>query len=289
MRAVVVGHVTKDLIRIPGRQDRTLPGGSAFYVSAALARLGVQVKVVTKLAPSDAALVEPLKEAGVEVLALRSASTTVFENSYSGAQLSVRRQQVPSVADHFRAQDLDGLEADLIHLGPLTAQEMEPGVFSAARRVAPTVSFDAQGVLRQIEERVVVSVSPPNLPDLLAGVDILKVDDTEGTALTGRTDPEAAAAVLGDMGPSEVLVTFADRGSLLFTEGTLARIDAIPPAEIVDATGCGDTFLSGYVAARLQRTLPERAARLAAAAASLKLERYGPLAEGLEAVRVRAG
>lgn len=289
MRAVVVGHVTKDLIRIPGRPDRTMPGGSAFYVSVALARLGARVKVVTKLAEADATLVEPLKEAGVEVVVLASAYTTVFENTYSGAQLSSRQQRVPSVADAFVAEDLAGLSADLIHLGPLTAGEMTSGVFPAAKEVAPRVSFDAQGVLRQIEGQAVVPISPPNLRDLLAPVDILKVDDSEGAALTGHAPPERAAEALAGMGPSEVLVTFADRGSLLFTGGAPARIDAIPPSEIVDATGCGDTFLSGYVAARLQKAAPEQAARLAAAAASLKLERYGPLAEGFEAVRARAG
>jgi sugar/nucleoside kinase (ribokinase family) len=288
MKAVVVGHVTKDLIRIPGREDRIMTGGSAFYASIALSRLGFSVVTVTKMAPADDALLDSMRSAGIELIVRPSQTTTVFENSYGGAQLSERKQRVPSIAAPFTADDLAGLAGDVVHLGPLTADEMGPGIFAAARRVAPKVSFDAQGILRRVVDQAVVATRPRELARLLEHVDLLKVDDAEAEALVGERDPSQAAAALAALGPLEVLVTFADRGSLIRSSEGNARIAAIPPREIIDATGCGDTYLAGYTAARLRDEPPQRAARIAAAAASLKLEDYGPLQSDWDAVLARA-
>jgi sugar/nucleoside kinase (ribokinase family) len=281
---VVVGHITKDLIRIPGRADKTMPGGSAFYASFALARLGFSVTVLTKLHTTDAALLDPLRRAGVDLVVRPSKTTTVFENSYSGEHLSVRHQRVTSTAEPFTGDDLAGLSADWVHLGPLTATEMPLEVFEASAYVAARCSFDAQGVLRKVVDQAVVPSSPATLASMLEGVDVLKVDDTEAAALVGERDPSKAARALARMGPSEVLVTFADRGSLLFVDDEAHRVAAVPPTALIDATGCGDTFLAGYTAARLREQGPERAARIAAAAASLKLESYGPLDRTWDAV-----
>jgi len=43
-----------------------------------------------------------------------------------------------------------------------------------------------------------------------------------------------------------------------------------------DPTGCGDTYMAGYLYQRLKGTDPERAGRFAAAMAALKLEGAGP-------------
>src|SRR5688500_11599487 len=150
MKAVVVGHVTKDLIRIPGRPDRIMTGGSAFYASIALSRLGFSVTTITKMAPADDALLDSMRASGIELIVRSSETTTVFENSYGVAQLSERKQRVPSIGAPFVDDDLEGLSGDVVHLGPLTADEMGASIFAAARRVASKVSFDAQGILRRV-------------------------------------------------------------------------------------------------------------------------------------------
>src|SRR5687768_14928227 len=223
MKAVVVGHVTKDLIRIPGRPDRTMTGGSAFYASIALARLGFSVTVVTKIAKADEELLAPMRAAGIELVLRPCATTTVFENSYGGEQLSERKQRVPSIAEPFAESDLDELAGDIVHLGPLTADEMSPAIFAAARRVSARVSFDAQGILRRVIDQVVVPTPFRDLGLLLRHVDILKVDDNEAAALVGERDPMRAADQLAALGPTEVLVTFADRGSLIRTSSGTTR------------------------------------------------------------------
>ncbi len=53
-------------------------------------------------------------------------------------------------------------------------------------------------------------------------------------------------------------------------------LPALPPAKLVDATGCGDTYAAGYLRERLAGAGPEQAGSFGAAVAALKLERRGP-------------
>lgn len=288
----ILGHITRDLIRIPGRPDQEQAGGTAFYAAVALASLGLDVVVVTKVAVEDeGSLLEPLRARGITVFNGPTPRTTVFENIYRDAQLGARRQRVASVAAPFRVDDVSGIAARAFHLGPLTRDELAPGVLEAigrrtrARRAL--LSLDAQGLLRRVRGGAVELGGPEDAPALTRHTGVLKVDDAEAERITGEREPEAAAAALEAAGAREVLVTFADRGSLLRTGGSTTRIPALAPARVVDATGCGDTFASAYVARRIQGVAPGDAAWFAAATASLKLERYGAFEGTTAAVEAR--
>lgn len=55
---------------------------------------------------------------------------------------------------------------------------------------------------------------------------------------------------------------------------------AIPPApapKMVDATGCGDAYMAGYLMARLLKTSPEKSARFASKVAAKNLEFRGAI------------
>ena len=53
-------------------------------------------------------------------------------------------------------------------------------------------------------------------------------------------------------------------------------IPAYKPAKLVDATGCGDTYSTGYLYARMRGAGYAEAGRFAAAMCTLKLEHCGP-------------
>ena len=136
----VIGHVTKDRICIPGREDHELPGGTAYYVSRAWAALGRSACVVTKVAPEDdEALLGDLRARGIHVFNRGSRHTTVFENRYSGEHLSERHQRVLSLADPFEVEDLAGIAARAVHVGPLTRAEVPLSV--KARAAAASVGW----------------------------------------------------------------------------------------------------------------------------------------------------
>jgi sugar/nucleoside kinase (ribokinase family) len=284
----IIGHVTKDLIRIPGRADQQMAGGTAYYTAVALKSLGLDVAVVTKVAEEDESrLLDGLKLRGIRVFNGRTPSTTVFENVYSDPQLSSRRQCVRSIAASFSPEDIQGIDARTFHVGPLTGQETPIEVLAAIREKGADLCLDGQGMLRAVNGGVVELTAWGDAREGLALVDVLKVDDLEAEKLVGDKDPEDAAKALEALGVGEVLVTFADRGSMVVHDGRVSYVPALRPAKPIDATGCGDTYVAGYIFRRLEGADPIDAAWFAAATASLKLERYGAFEEDAEAVRAR--
>ena len=94
--------------------------------------------------------------------------------------------------------------------------------------------------------------------------------------LTGLSDPHEAARQLYEWGVKEVLVTLGGMGSLIFNGKDFYRIPAYKPREVVDATGCGDTYTIGYLYQRVSGAGIEEAGRFAAAMSTLKIEKSGP-------------
>jgi len=85
-----------------------------------------------------------------------------------------------------------------------------------------------------------------------------------------------AAEQLAAWGVKEVLITLGSLGSLIYAEGKLHRIPAYPPKDVVDATGCGDTYAAGYLYKRNQGASFYESGCFAAAMSTLKLEQSGP-------------
>jgi ribokinase len=114
----------------------------------------------------------------------------------------------------------------------------------------------------------------PLLPDLLAEVDVLVVNEHEARGLTGHDDvDEAVETLLADV--PAVLVTLGAAGSRLQRRGEDAVTVTTPRVTAVDTTGAGDTFC-GVLGAALAAGEPERVAlQRASAAASIAVERRG--------------
>ena len=79
-----------------------------------------------------------------------------------------------------------------------------------------------------------------------------------------------------EWGVKEVLITLGSLGSIIYAEGTFHKIPAYPPKDIVDATGCGDTYMAGYLYMRKRGASYQEAGCFAAAMCSVKLQSYGP-------------
>jgi len=78
---------------------------------------------------------------------------------------------------------------------------------------------------------------------------VVVVNRVEAEAITGQTDPRAAAAWMQDAGAGLVLVTLGAEGCLAAAEDGV-RFHPAVPVTAVDTTGCGDTFC-GVLAAML--------------------------------------
>jgi sugar/nucleoside kinase (ribokinase family) len=82
-------------------------------------------------------------------------------------------------------------------------------------------------------------------------IDVLFANEEEITALMQSGDLEAAIAEVAPSVPT-LVVTRAERGALAISKGERAEVPAEPVARVVDTTGAGDTFTSGFLAGRLQ-------------------------------------
>src|SRR6185437_11734751 len=91
----------------------------------------------------------------------------------------------------------------------------------------------------------------PALLEVLRGLDILLINDTETRMLAGNPNlVKAAQAVLG-MGPRMLVVKHGEYGATAFygRDGGGAktfRAPALPLEEVVDPTGAGDSFAGGF-------------------------------------------
>lgn len=272
----VIGHVVLDRNVIGGHEQPPQPGGAAYYASVAYAHLGLRVGVVTRVAERDRPLLlGELQALGVEVLNLGARSSSVFRNIDS-LEPGVRRvQRVDQQAPPVGAGDLPDLAARVWHLGPLRHDDLDPGLASICSRRGGMVALDVQGLIRRVEGGEVLPAAPARLPDL-GPIDVLKADDAEILTYTVRADLEQGAAAALDAGASEVAITKADRGSILFTRERRIDIPAYRPERETDPTGCGDTYLAGYLARRLESDDLCECGRFAAAVAGLKIEASGP-------------
>lgn len=73
-------------------------------------------------------------------------------------------------------------------------------------------------------------------------------NEEEIKLLAGMSDPIAAAKNVLAFGPRFVVVTLAERGSLLLFGERVFHVPAFPCATLVDPTGAGDSFAGGLLA-----------------------------------------
>lgn len=272
----VIGHVTKDIFKA-GEMTTAMPGGTAYYTSVGLKRFGLRVAVVTKVAQEDEPLLlRDLMAREIAVFSMKSNDSSAFENIYSCENLDSRLQRIRSIGAPFSTEDIAEITATLFHVGPLTNQDISVDLLKHLSDRPGKVSLDVQGMLRPARMGEVREEDWPDKKEGLGYVDILKADEKEARLLSGQRAIERAAAVLASLGPKEVIVTMGSRGSLLHAQQTLHRIPSFAPRQAGYPTGCGDTYMAGYLYERLQGVAPEPAARFAAAAAALKMEDPGP-------------
>ncbi|MGF7040171.1 PfkB family carbohydrate kinase [Mucilaginibacter lappiensis] len=268
-----IGHITLDKVVTP-RAVAHMAGGTSFYFSSAIRNMDVSYTLVTSLAESEMHTVETLRAKGTEVHASTCAHTVYFENIYSGNQ-DHRTQRVLQKADPFTIEQLNGINASIFHLGPLLADDIPVNLIKELSSRG-RVSLDAQGYLRKVEDKNVIAVDWPAKKEALQYIDILKVNEHELEALTGLTDIKKGAEVLADWGVKEVVVTLGSMGSVIYADGIFYNVPAYIPTAVVDATGCGDTYMAGYLYQRTKGALFQEAGEFAAAMASFKIESSGP-------------
>ena len=270
-----IGHITKDKIVTP-TSTVYMAGGTSFYFAYAINQLphDVSFSLVTSMDPTERKPVDKMLHEGIDVTLNTSRNTVFFENIY-GEDQNDRKQRVLAKADPFTVSQLAHVEAKVYHLGSLLRDDFSPEVVEYLSTKG-RVSIDVQGYLREVRDEKVYPVDWDDKLKVLRHTYYLKVNETEMETITGTNDPHKAAIMLHSWGVTEVIITLGSNGSMIYVDDTFYDIPAYSPNEVVDATGCGDTYSAGYLYKRLQGASPTEAGKFAAAMCTIKLEHNGP-------------
>jgi sugar/nucleoside kinase (ribokinase family) len=268
-----IGHITSDKV-VTTTSTLHMPGGTAFYFSNAICKLDTRYILVTKLGATEMGYADALRGQGIEVIAGDSGHTVNFENIYAENR-DERMQNVLQTADPFTVEQLQHINARVFHLGPLLADDI-PIELIRALAAKGRVSLDVQGYLRKVVNHKVYPTDWPQKKEALQYVNIVKADEAELHALTSRANPREGAKLLADWGVQEAVITNGSRGSFIYSDGIFYTIPAYRPKITVDATGCGDTYMAGYLYRRMKGEGIQESGEFAAAMASLKMESPGP-------------
>lgn len=269
-----IGHITLDKVVTP-KSTVHMPGGTAFYFSHAIRHFtDINYTLVTSLAQSEMSVVDDLRSKDVDVHVVPSRHSVYFENIYEENQNN-RTQRVLAKADPFSVDALKDIDANIFLLGALLADDFSLELVEYLSKKG-LIAIDSQGYLREVRDQNVYPIDWANKEEILKHVHVLKVNDLEMEVLTGMKDIKQASKQLHAWGVKEVLVTLGSLGSVIYDGNNFYKIPAYKPKDVVDATGCGDTYVTGYLYQRAKGATIEDAGKFAAAMATIKIEGSGP-------------
>lgn len=110
-------------------------------------------------------------------------------------------------------------------------------------------------------------------------IDTLFCNEEEVAALMQTDDLEGAIETLSAQLPT-LVVTRSEKGATAWQGGIRADVAAEPVARVVDTTGAGDTFTSGFLAGQLQGKSLHDSLTMGAICAAECIGHYGPRPEG---------
>ena len=259
---VAIGHTARD--EFEGETDWRI-GGTATYASAAAARLGDRVALLTRIGPRERDRVAArCRELGIELHALASEVTTTFAFRYVDGR---RRLRLRARAKSIGARDIpDGLrDARCVVLASI-AHELEPSLFASYADVPRVLAaqgylrtWDADGSIRRRDWDEAHEMLPH------VSVAVVSEEDIEGDLDLARGWARSTA----------IVVTLAERGALLLRGGREVVVPGFPAARLVDQTGAGDAFCAGLALGLADGKDPEDAASFANAVASFVVEDVG--------------
>ena len=172
-RILIAGSLTRDRIRLAKAQSE-VTGGVVWHAGRTLAALGTAVTIVTRTAPGDRVLLNPLIEDGVHVIWEPANHTTTLVLSYDPRNPDVRTVDVEALAEAIRAESLSEAmndprrKVDLLYLGPVHQNDLAADCIGVIRDASVRVALDAQGLLRQQSGRRLVAGCSPDLARLTA-------------------------------------------------------------------------------------------------------------------------
>ncbi|MCG2792004.1 MAG: PfkB family carbohydrate kinase [Weeksellaceae bacterium] len=245
MKLLAVGTVAFDAIETPfGKTDKIL-GGAATYIGLAAAALEADVSLVSVIGGDfpqeylDMMTVKNINIDGVEMV--KEGKTFFWSGKYHNdlntrdtlvTELNVLADFDPKVPEH-------SSEAEVLLLGNLDPV-VQLSVLEKMKTQPKLVILDTMNFW--------MDIAWDNLMKVIVKTDVITINDEEARQLSGEYSLVKAAKKIHTMGPKFVIIKKGEHGALLFHDGKIFAIPALPLEEVFDPTGAGDTFAGGFAA-----------------------------------------
>lgn len=245
MKLLVVGSMAFDAIETPfGKTDKIL-GGAATYIGLASSVLSCDASLVSVVGGDfpqeylDMLVSRGINVDGVEVI--KEGKSFFWSGKYHN-DLNTRDTLITEVnvlADFDPKVPANAQDADVLLLGNLDPA-IQLSVLDRMTNRPKLVILDTMNFW--------MDIAWDNLMKVIAKTDVITINDEEARQLSGEYSLVKAAKKIHKMGPKYVIIKKGEHGALLFFEGKIFAIPALPLEDVFDPTGAGDTFAGGFAA-----------------------------------------
>jgi sugar/nucleoside kinase (ribokinase family) len=247
MAITVVGSVAYDSIETPaGRRDRCLGGAATYFALAA--SYFTDVRVIAVVGEDFGRRQEAVflnRNIDIQGIERAAGKSFFWEGSYLDnlneakthtTELNVFATFEPKIPAAYADSEF------------LFLANIDPVLQRRVREAMPDVKLVAGDTMNYW-----INDHRAALLEVLKGLDILLINDTETRVLGGNKNLVLAARAVMELGPRMLVVKHGEYGATLFHKALPGspnsktfKAPALPLEEVVDPTGAGDSFAGGF-------------------------------------------
>ena len=273
MTLILIGPACEDIIII-GDKESSKVGGASFFQSFVYEEFYNDYLAI--LNASNVDLIDEFPDKSKVKLIIKD-DTHHFINEYPDKDnLDIRKQStnfanVPILSDELKnileECEIDNDDIDAFVLTPLNSNDFPIDTLEFLKTFDVPIYVSLQGFLRFMDEdnSMILKLSD-DLDYIFEISDTIFMDESEFDIIKSEK-----------FEGSNLVITNGSKGSrIIEVGGTTIKINAVKCDNIVDATGCGDTYMAAYISAVLNNKTFKNSADFASMIASKKLENFGP-------------
>jgi ribokinase len=286
----VVGDVTVDLMyfvnELPEAGGETSvsravmePGGAGGTIATALARLGHQVKIATRVGtgPFSEVALKNVIESGVETSCIQRDEALQTGSVLLLVTPDAQRTMLSSAgatrhldAAFLNPDDITSCDALVMSAYSLIGglqREYAVKALDIAKRAGLTTFIDmGSGAVNALQDRLI---------SLTQDFDYLLMNQKELLTLTGASSISEAVTGLAHEGIKRVIIKVGEKGSMVITPEITDLIEAYEIDNVVDSTGAGDYYTAAFAHGIMEGHDLREAARLGNIAGALNTTQVG--------------
>jgi sugar/nucleoside kinase (ribokinase family) len=278
----VIGHLAIDTIIHPDFHLNHAPGGSAAAVATASVQLGIDCSIQSRVGKDfPVEWLSTLENLGIDISFIKISEK---EESLKIRMKYNQKDELMSIeiSDDSKA-GLNVLEmprTEAVHICPAPV-ENQIELVKNLRKKSEILSINfSEYYNKEYKEKDFFERMD------WKDIDLVFLNEKEAKAMTNEKVPEKIAQRFLDCEVELVAITLGKKGVLVLNENEMIRAGAID-VEVMDPTGCGDSFIGGFLGEYLKSKNVKKAQGMGSYMASLTAQKKGSWAALMTDVGIR--